>query len=714
MPLVDAGIMMLSLMIDSRVARMTTDFVFSRETTFALPACASSAIAHAWAFFRRDFEKVFGAAPRIAAVDQARVRITVQEHAGSAAAESFRVRFGGEPAAPVLSLSGADELGVIYGLLHLSETVLGVDPFWFWCDREPIAQTQIRIACQDRDSAPLRIRYRGWFVNDEVCLIGWSESYPPPASTWLPVFETLLRCGGNLVIPGTDLPRHGVHWDLAAEMGLYVTHHHAEPLGAEMFCRAHPDSQASYDRNPEAFEALWQEAIERQKDRKVVWTLGFRGQGDCPFWEQDPGFDTPEKRGELISRAIRRQYDLLQAALDQPPCLSYLYGELTELYRQGHLVFPPGVTKIWADNGYGKMVSRRQWNNNPRIGSLPSATEAGPHGLYYHATFHDLQASSHLVMLPVSSDLLVAELTHALAHAVNQVWLINCGNIRPHVYTLDLIRRLWQGETLQAADFPARFARHYFTSQAEAATRCLQDSFSAAIRYGQHEDDMAGDEFYHHPARSLIGHLMRHETGQGAEDLYWATGAVGFDAQIDWFHTRCSTALPALTRLLRDCQDTAAKVATQEATFFRDFLLFQTQLHHSGCKGLALLCRALIAHRAGRQVESFILASQSLWAYQVSLQAMENAEHDKWQGFFSADWLTNVRSTLYTLDSLRKYLRMFGDNPDYFLWSKAYLLPASERHILLENTQRRTMPDDELALKLQELAEFRDIGIQAS
>ena len=681
----------------------TTDFVFSRETTFTLPATASSAVGYAWRFFQRDFEKVFGNPPRITTTDHAHVCIGQVDNTIAAPAESFRIHFGGDEKEKVLHLDGADELGLVYALLHLSETVLGVDPFWFWCDREPQPQTEIRIPCVAYASAPMRIRFRGWFVNDEVCLIGWSDSYPPPASTWLAVFETLLRCGGNLVIPGTDLPRHGVHWDLAADMGLYVTHHHAEPLGAEMFCRAHPDSDASYARNPEAFEALWQEAIDRQKDRKVVWTLGFRGQGDCPFWEQDPSFDTPAKRGELISRAIRRQYDLLHAAVDHPPCLSYLYGELTDLYQQGHLVFPPGVTKIWADNGYGKMVSRRQWNLNPRLDSLPSPTETGPHGLYYHATFHDLQASSHLVMLPVDSTLLVSELQRAAAHAVDRVWLINCGNIRPHVYTLDLIRRLWRGETVDAADFPTTFSRRYFPSRIEEAARCLRSYFAAAIRYGAHADDMAGDEFYHHPARSLIGHLMRGETAVPAEDLVWATGEVAFDAQVDWFHSRCTAAIPELARLEQDCLALAQTLSTNEAVFFRDFLLFQAQLHHSGCRGLALLCRAMAAHRAGRQPESFVLASQSLWAYQASLQAMEEAEHGKWQGFFSADWLTNIRITLYTLDALRKYLRMFGDNPDYFLWSKTYLLPASERKIMLENTQRQTLSDDELAQALQAL-----------
>ena len=52
-------------------------------------------------------------------------------------------------------------------------------------------------------------------------------------------FETLLRCGGNMTIPGTD-KNSRLNRQMAADMGLWITHHHAEPLGAEIFARAYP------------------------------------------------------------------------------------------------------------------------------------------------------------------------------------------------------------------------------------------------------------------------------------------------------------------------------------------------------------------------------------------------------------------------------------------------------------------------------------------
>ncbi|MDH0912539.1 glycosyl hydrolase 115 family protein [Rhizobium pusense] len=680
---------------------MTLGHLFlTAETVFSLPMRQTTPVKKALSVFARDFAKVFGVEIRTGDSQEAAVIIDFAPAGQALRPESFEITFEERSGRTTLTLRGADDLGVIYGLYHLSGHMFGVDPFWFWADREPRRQHEIVVPAIDFVSPQPRVRFRGWFVNDEVCLIGWTDIYPPPAEVWEPVFETLLRLGGNLVIPGTDLPRTGIHWQLASEMGLYITHHHAEPLGSEMFFRVHPNLDASYDRNPELFEELWREAILRQKSDNVVWSLGFRGQGDCPFWEQDPSYDTSEKRGELISRAIQRQYDILHELVENPACITYLYGEITELYREGHIRFPPNVTKIWSDNGYGRMVSRRQGNHSLRVPSLPLSSDEGPHGLYYHATFHDLQASNHLVMLPVATSLLSEELKTAFDAGADEVLLVNCGNVRPHIYTLDLIAKMWGSE-----DFPEHgafdgFTKRYFSSSPVGAAECLRRLISHAIQYGPYEDDMAGDEFYHHPARSLVGHLMRGETNTCAPDLIWATGEVTFDKQVHWFADKCASASNRFADLTDASSVVANTMDPTEAVFFRDLVHFQARLHHSGASGLLLLCDSIVAFREKRYPEAFVRASQSLWAYRESLEAMADAEHGRWKNFFRADWLTNVKSTLYSLEALRRHIRMFGDNPDYFLWHKEYLMPESEKKIYLENTHRNPPSDDDLAKRL--------------
>ena len=181
-----------------------------------------------------------------------------------------------------LHLCAGDTLGFVYGLYRISHDLLGVEPFWFWNDQPAKKMDGYPVPEGWRiESKPCAVRYRGWFIDDEVLLHAWyldgSKDKP-----WEMAFEALVRLGGNLVIPGNGKNSH-IYDKLASEYGLYITHHHAEPLGARMFLQAYPDLTPSYAEHPDLFEGLWQEAVEKQKSRPTVYGLGFRGQGDRPF-----------------------------------------------------------------------------------------------------------------------------------------------------------------------------------------------------------------------------------------------------------------------------------------------------------------------------------------------------------------------------------------------------------------------------------------------
>jgi hypothetical protein len=681
-----------------------THFYLDNTTKILPPQPITTPVRYGLEMLERDLEKVFGTRPEpdsSAASSLIVVKYASADDPLSAKPETFAIRFSREGSIPELHVVGSDDLGIIYGLLYISHTYLGVDPFWFWADKSPQTHQTIAVPIKDYIAPTPRIRFRGWFVNDEVCLIGWTDIYPPPKEIWQPVFETLLRCGGNMVIPGTDLPRNGVHFQLAAEMGLWITHHHAEPLGAEMFLRAFPDQEASYDKNGPLFEKIWREAIITNKDKKVIWVLGFRGQGDTPFWADDPSYDTPERRADLIGRAIAKQYQILCEYVPNPVCAAYLYGEITDLYRKGYLKFPEGIIKIWADNGYGRMVSRRQWNDNPRVPSLPGANDSGPHGLYYHVTFHDLQASSHLTLLSVPPELIAQELSTAFNAGADRYLLVNCGNIRPHLYMLDLVRKLWLDGRVDLQQLHSEFGERFLESTPAAALACYRQYFETTIAYGPHADDRAGDEFYHHPCREIITHWLKGAAEEPEVSLFWAAGQLSFTEQVRWFEKICVESLPRWEALYQKCLQALTQLNKEEGVFFKDNLIFAVELHLSGCKGLLSCCQSYLAYGQDDYPRAFVYASEAIKNYTEGTQAMDEAEHDQWRHFYRADWLTNVRCTIYCLESLRHYLRVVGDGPLFFTWYKQYVIPQTERRVLLENTQRRTLSDDELATLLQ-------------
>ncbi len=684
----------------------TSTVVIDCNSSIFLSENLSTSVRYAVDMITRDHEKVFGKAPELNTVSMKEATIVIRYASSEQDCpwrnEAYGFRLIESNGKWVFHIAGYDDLGLIYGLLHYSREYLGVDPFWFWADIPVKRKLKIHIPVRNIDSLENKVKYRGWFVNDEVCLIGWKEAYPPSKEIWQPVFETLLRCGGNMVIPGTDLPKHGIQAELASEMGLWVTHHHAEPLGAEMFLRAYPGKTPSYKNHPDLFEALWEEAIQQQKDKKIIWVLSFRGQGDAPFWQYDPEFDTPEKRGAMISKVVYRQYEMLSNYVEKPVCCIALYGEISELYKQGHINVPEGVIKVWADNGYGKMVSRRQGYENNRIPSLPTGNDAYEHGIYYHITFHDLQASNHLTMFSSPPELIKKEVEKAFDANATSYLLLNSGNIRPHLYPLDIVSTLWRYGSLAVEDHFHAFVKRLYSSHYIEIATLYRSYFEKSISYGPNLDDKAGEEFYHHPARKLIGHWLQGKTELPLQKLFWATGEIPFNEQVKWFQEKCEVGLAGWEELLSQCQILSTQLSEDDQIRFFDQLTLHVQLHVSGCKGFLSLCKAYLTFMNNDYPLAFVQVSQSIGHYKDGQLSLKRAEHGKWKNFYRGDWLTNIDSTIYSLEALRKFLRMQGDSPDFFLWYKEFLMPETEKYIYLENTHRNPLSDDELAKRLAE------------
>lgn len=600
-----------------------------------------------------------------------------------------------------LKLYASDDLGFIYGIYEISRTWLGIGDFWFWNDQAVQKKEAVEIPenyCYQ--STPFAVRYRGWFINDEVLLHTWSVDRNKD-KPWEMVFETLLRCGGNLVIPGTD--RNSVIYrSLAAKMGLYITHHHAEPLGAEMFARAYPKLQPSYDKYPDQFRKLWQEGIQCQKDFKVIWNLGFRGQGDRPFWEDDPKYATAASRGELLNQLIRIQYDMVKKADPQAVCCTNLYGETMELYREGYLRLPEDVIKIWADNGYGKMVTRRQGNHNLRIEAMPEKSDRSCHGIYYHVSFYDLQAANHMTMLPNSPEFVKEELERVLEYGMKEFWLVNCSNIKPHVYYLDFIAEIWRKGKVSAAGQRKSYAEKYFGSSAEkTVSDCIKDYFSAAVSYGPNKDDHAGEQFTNHVSRILI-HQFMNDRSRPSKDLLWAANEKGLKEQNAWYKQRCREGTASYGNYLKKCERATCELEGSAEILFRDSILLQARLHYHCFRGALQVCESLEAAFAERYKEAFYLAGKARKEYLSANRSMRDREHGKWNGFYANECLTDMKQTAWVLEALMGFLRTLGEGPHYYEWQREFLYSEEDRQVMLILNMENHLNNDELFRLMEE------------
>lgn len=609
--------------------------------------------------------------------------------------ESYRISVKEQ----TIHIVGADELGIIYALLFLSEEFLGIAPFWYWNDQEFVQKPSVSLPDGEYLSPQYKLRFRGWFINDEVLLDAWGkddyveESQITENFAFEMAMEALLRLGGNMVIPGTDQNSHKYR-KLAADMGLWITHHHAEPLGAQMFARAYPGLTPSYDQHPQLFEGLWRAAIEEQKECKVIWNIGFRGQGDRPFWADDPAYDTPAKRGKLISSLIQRQYSILSEYLENPVCCTNLYGEIMELYQQGYISLPEQVIYIWADNGYGKMVSRRQGSHNPRVEALPVSSE-GRHGIYYHASFYDLQAASHITMLPNSTAFVEAELKNAMDRGVRDFLVVNCSNVRPHTYMLDYLARIW-GKKETA------YTSLYFPQCPVETEQLYQRYFDAMLKYGPNADDHAGEQYYHYTMRAVCHGWLLGRLEEPEKDLVWLTGERRLTEQVEYLERLADAGMERLRQYYTDCDSLAVRLKkTGEEKLFEDSVLLQAQIHYKSLLAQKRMCGAYHDFRMKEWEKAFVgIGCAAEYLHEI-ISAMKAAGHGKWKGFYDNDCLTDVKFTVYMLEHVMGYIRNLGDGPHFYQWALKYMYPGINNKVVLITNMRNHPTDWELYLAMK-------------
>ena len=603
-------------------------------------------------------------------------------------------------------LESGSLLGFVYGIYEISRRFLGVHDFWFWNDQ--VFEKKESIAVPDQyevTSAPFRVKLRGWFVNDEVLIDKWSVMRDK-VEPWRMVFEALLRCGGNMVIPGTDRNSRKYR-TLASDMGLFLTHHHAEPMGAEMFARAYPKLTPSYEEHKELFQELWREALLNQNGYRVIWNLGFRGQGDCPFWEHDPRYQTDEARGTLMSQLITIQYDMVKESNPDAICCTNLYGETMELYQKGFLKLPKDVIHIWADNGFGKMVSRRQENHNPRIPALPKKNMGGRHGIYYHASFYDLQAANHITMLPNSPEFVCGELNEVLEHGADDYWIINCSNVKPHVFYLTMIAQMWKDGAV-ADGWADDYVRKYYGQDHEDLVRqCFMEFSRHAIKCGPNEDDHAGEQFLNHIPRILMTQFMKDKNNRACE-LLWTGAKERLKEQVAWFHGLCEPAAESYEEYLNLCTKTSLMLNGDSRRLFCDSLLLQVRLLYECCKASDLVCESLNYGFQNDYKRAFYYAGCACEQYRMADRFMREREHGKWNGFYENECLTDVKQSAWVAETLMGYFRVLGDGPHFYQWQREFFNSEADRRVMLILNMENHLTHQELFLLMKEQWEDKD------
>lgn len=358
-----------------------------------------------------------------------------------------------------LLIEGADDHGLAYGILEISR-MMGVSPWEYWADCTPRRRDVFTIAENYKNEQHPAVAYRGIFINDEDWgLNPWATRCEPEAWTLKAgrikgaigpktnekIFQLLLRLRANYYWPAMhecSQPFFTItgNREMAKKYGIYIGGSHCEPMATspavEWGVRGH--GEYNYVTNRDSVKQFWRERLNEVKDQEVVFTLGMRGVHDGAM----QGVKTKEEKLTYLQQVIDDQRAMLKECLGvnddelkNIPQVFVPYKEVLEIYHDG-LRVPDDVTLMWTDDNYGY------------IRHFPDSVERlrnGGNGLYYHISYWG-RPHDYLWLNSMTPQVMVPQLTEAYQRGIQNMWIVNVGDLKPSEYQTELFMDLaWKG-----------------------------------------------------------------------------------------------------------------------------------------------------------------------------------------------------------------------------------------------------------------------------
>jgi hypothetical protein len=642
-------------------------------------------VQHAGEDLATDLQKVFGKRPKI---------VRTREDAGAVTiwiAQKIKVPEGMRPAAlenpesfsistrtadwnggtKVVLLAGADPRGTMYAAYEFSERYFGIDPLYYWTDREPAPRASVAIpASLDLKFPSPVFKYRGFFINDEDLLSGWAPGEEKDHTgisleVWNKICETILRLKGNMVAPGTWIFPDEPQVKLAAKRGLVVTQHHAIPLGLNV-ARWPKDVPYNYTSHPEILERAWKNAVKAYPpDQEVLWSVGLRGLSDVTYASMDPSVrDNNAALGQLISKAIVDQIRIVRAVRPDAQFVTNLWQEGAKLVQQGDLKIPPEVSILWADDGYGYLQDQGQ--------------VAAGQGAYDHVAMMNFRANQLTEMVPIERSF--SELGRYIKAGATQYLLINTSDIRPVSMSITAVMQLaWKGlpgGTDPADEFYHRWSSEEFGGKAALPlVELYKQYFKAPAQFGDPIREY-GDQLYHTEARRMLLTYMvdaplyalpsqapkwqvPRVLGMGREFVVGANQPMGkawLDETVAREIQKCGDAQPRWDAVWNKALAIEPLVADVHKPFYRAQMLAMIAINRESNRMLFHLASAIQDANMGRMPEARQHAAQALSALDGIDKAEAAAEYGKWKHWYRGDWLTGIYRTHELVQVFSKFL----------------------------------------------------------
>ena len=630
----------------------------NEDTPWLVSKEESEAVQRALTDVQKDWYKVFGRLPIVltAIPDTWKGAVIYFGAKGAWKQEMVKTKFNGAESfsvhyqldkmnRPAIVATGADIRGAIFAAYTFSEEILGVDPWYYWIDKEPKKRNQITIPANFNKAygAPT-FKYRGWFINDEDILSKFAidpmRENVISLEMYDRIYETILRLRGNLVVPATWAMPDERCFELASRRGLVSNTSHIQVLGLNTF--KWPDSiPYSYTKNPELMERHWQTCIDAFKDYEVIWTVGYRGKFDRPFWYYEPEINTPEARGKVMTNAVKKQVELIRKTRPSDPIICNMWSEGAEMYLKGFFKLPAGVTVVWADNGQGMLQDK----GNSKPGN----------GVYYHTAVMGKNQLSEMIS-PARAGREVGRLIEAGA---TSYFLLNVSDIRHYPLSTDFCMKLaWDAKPFLNKppkklmdDFILDWTTRQFGAPVAKELTLLYEQYFN-IPY-------MGEELQIGESTSAKRLNLLQERILNKMD---ANAPLSDDVITDCkqYLKDCEQNAKFLNELLPKVQAVYAKIPADRKDFYRGHLLFQTKIHLPYISMLKNYCNALLSYQEKNTPRAILYAQAALKANEAIKAVFFDAEYGKWHSWFVG---SSLPWNNYTHDEIRVLIAKLKGEP---------------------------------------------------
>lgn len=370
-----------------------------------------------------------------------------------------------------LVVAGSDKRGTIYGIYDISEKI-GVSPWYWWADVQPRKSASLYVR-QGRYVQPSpKVKYRGIFINDEwPSFGGWATAKfgGLNAKMHAHLFELLLRLKANYFWPAMwatafneDDPKNP---ELADMYGIVMGTSHHEPM-----MRAHKEytrrrdevGEWNYATNKARLDKFFADGLRRNKAYDNIITIGMRGDGDVAMSD---GGDRQNMR--VLADVVKGQREIIRNVYgcdpSEVPQLWAIFTEVQRYYDKDFTV-PDDVLLLFCDNNWGYLRRTGPRKEQGRKGGL---------GLYYHIDMNGGPWNDRWVATTTVPKLR-EQLHLAYQTGIDDLWIINVGDLKPKEMPIDFIMRYaWNPDLVKPGDEQA-----YLT---EWAAQCFGDDLSADV-----------------------------------------------------------------------------------------------------------------------------------------------------------------------------------------------------------------------------------------